>query len=442
MPIRVLGVGGGTDYDLAQGIRYAAALDNDSGTYPTQRADIINLSLGSPAYSTTVANAVQAARTEGVIVVAAAGNEDTDLPFYPASYNGVVSVSAVETRKERAPYSNFGAYVDVAAPGGDMRYDRNGDGYLDGVLSTRATDTNGTPTPVFSFRQGTSMAAPHVAGVAALMRAVYPELTPDDFDALLASGLITEDLGEAGRDDVYGHGLIDALAAVEQARALGSAGELPPLLTVSPTALDFRDDGSNLDFIVANAGAGTLSVSKIDESAPWLSIQSTDVDASGLGTYTATVDRTGLPDAVYRATITVNGSNNASVAISVVMYVGSDVSTGDVGHLYVLLLDPGTGEILDSVISNGTGGVYDYTFSGLVPGSYRVTAGTDSDNDLLVCDPGEACGGYPTLGLLSDIRVETSDVTGIDFSVDFLSTLPAATALSDGTLNEWRIPPQ
>jgi len=432
MPIRVLGVGGGTAYDVAQGIRYAAGLDNDSGTRPTQRADIINLSLGGPAYSTTAASAVQAARDAGVILIAAAGNEASSLPFYPASYSGVVSVSAVETRKEPAPYSNFGADIDVAAPGGDMLYDRNGDGSPDGVLSTRATDISGTPEPVLSFLQGTSMAAPHVAGVAALMQAAYPGLTPDDFDGLLEAGLITEDLGATGRDDIYGHGLIDALAAVEQARELGASGQLPPLLTADPTTLDFGSSQSSLEFTVSNAGTGSLAVTSVNENAAWLSIQPTAVTVNGLGTYTATVDRTGLPDAIYRATITVNGDNGSSLAITALMYVGSNATTGDSGYLYIYLIDPATDDVVDFLASRGTDGIYDYAFSGVLPGTYRVLAGSDSDNDRLVCDPGEACGGYPTQGLLGDITIDNSDETDIDFSVNFPSTLPASASSSDG----------
>ena len=126
-------------------------------------------------------------------------------------------MSAVETRRQKAPYSNFGSAVDVAAPGGDTSADRNGDGFADGVLSTLADESTGTFN--FAFYQGTSMASPHVAGVAALMKAVDPALTPAEFDALLSSGQLTTDLGAGGRDDVFGHGLIDARKAVEAAGA-------------------------------------------------------------------------------------------------------------------------------------------------------------------------------------------------------------------------------
>ena len=77
-------------------------------------------------------------RAEGIIVVAAAGNAASSQPVYPAAYNGVLAVSGVDINEQPAPYSNFGSYVDLAAPGGDLSDDLNGDGYGDGVLSTAA----------------------------------------------------------------------------------------------------------------------------------------------------------------------------------------------------------------------------------------------------------------------------------------------------------------
>ncbi|MEJ2426892.1 MAG: S8 family serine peptidase, partial [Candidatus Thiodiazotropha sp.] len=145
MPIRALGKGGGTAYDIAQSILYSAGLANDSGTTPSQRADIINMSLGGGSPNSTSQNAISAARNAGVIIFAASGNENTSVLSYPASYPGVVSVAAVDTNRERAPYSNYGSAVDIAAPGGNTLVDLNGDGYKDGVLSTLADDSSGTP---------------------------------------------------------------------------------------------------------------------------------------------------------------------------------------------------------------------------------------------------------------------------------------------------------
>ena len=119
MPLRVLGVGGGTSFDLIAAIRYAARLTNSSGQLPIARADIINMSLGGGGFSQTEQNTITEARNAGVIIIAAAGNESSAAPSYPASYAGVVSVSATTITRTRASYSNFGANIDVAAPGGN-----------------------------------------------------------------------------------------------------------------------------------------------------------------------------------------------------------------------------------------------------------------------------------------------------------------------------------
>ncbi len=143
MPLRVLGVNGGTDADIAEAIRYAARLPNSSGTVPPERAHVINMSLGGSGFSQTVQDAITAARGQGVIVVAAAGNENSSQPFYPASCDGVISVAAVDLVARKAPYSNYGPKIDVAAPGGDMTADLNGDDLPDGVLSTDGDGAGG-----------------------------------------------------------------------------------------------------------------------------------------------------------------------------------------------------------------------------------------------------------------------------------------------------------
>ena len=191
MPLRALGILGGTTYDIMQAVRFAAKLENDSGILPAQKADIINLSLGGDASSA----AEQALFTEvfglDIIVVAAAGNFNSSVSSYPASYDNVISVSALGFNSTRAPYSNYGSNVDIAAPGGDMTRDRNRDGEGDGVLSTVVENSNGRKNSGFSYYQGTSMAAPHVAGMFALMKAIYPDLSTADITTLLESGSLT-----------------------------------------------------------------------------------------------------------------------------------------------------------------------------------------------------------------------------------------------------------
>ncbi|MHC4387697.1 MAG: S8 family serine peptidase [Planctomycetota bacterium] len=203
MPVKVLsrrGVGSYTD--IADGIYFAA----DNG------ADIINMSLGGASDSTTLRNAVAYAYSQGVTIICAAGNEyeEGNTPSYPAAYDEYsIAVGATRFDRTRAYYSNAGSYLDLVAPGGDLYIDQNGDGYDDGILQ----QTFGTNPKDWGywFYQGTSMAAPHVSGTAALL--VSMGVTgPDAVREALQN--TARDLGPAGWDQEYGWGLVDAYAAL------------------------------------------------------------------------------------------------------------------------------------------------------------------------------------------------------------------------------------
>jgi subtilisin family serine protease/putative cell wall-binding protein len=168
--------------------------------------DVVNLSLGGPADSCGAAlqAVLDEARDAGTVVVAAAGNHEEiqpGRPTVPASCNGVISVGAARVDGSIAPYSTANDHVDLAAPGGDVRT-----GFGDGVLSTFGDGQ-------YQWLDGTSMASPYVAGVAALLRAAGPGLTPDQVEGLLEA--TADDRGAVGRDPYFGHGLVDAGAALE-----------------------------------------------------------------------------------------------------------------------------------------------------------------------------------------------------------------------------------
>lgn len=416
MPLRVLGLGGGTDADIAQGIRYAAGLSNASGTLPDRPADVINMSFGGPGSSQTVNDAVQAARATGVIPVAAAGNDNNSDPFYPASYAGVLSVAAVDLASQKAAYSNFGPQIDLTAPGGDAGRDLNGDGHPDGILSTVG---DGDGNFIYRFLSGTSFSAPHVAGVVALMRGVNSSLAPADIDLLIAGThpetdiRITRDLGDPGRDDLYGHGLIDASRAVLAAREVqgGDAVEPGSRLAVSTTVLDFSSYLASLTFEVSNAGSGILNITDISTDQPWLSVSPTE--GSAPLTAQLTVDRSGLPRGDYQAmvTITSDAAQGPTAVVQVSMTVG-EIALGNVGPVFVLLIDEANQQ---TVAEAETDFSLDYAFTleGVSPGSYLVVAGTDRDEDSVICEIEDACGFFP-----DSVTVEAGESSDdIDFTV-------------------------
>jgi serine protease len=431
-PVRVMGKGGGTDYDVLQGVRYSAGLDNDSDTTPSVKADIINLSLGGDTYSATDEAVFAEVRKAGVIVIAAAGNNASSTSFYPASYDGVVSVSAVDINGDLASYSNYGSDVDVAAPGGDSG-DLNGDGYPDYVLSTCGDDSahiENSSKPIeydYVFMAGTSMAAPHVAGVAALMKAVRPALTPDDFDQYLAYGDLTDDVGDTGKDEYYGYGLIDAYKAVVAA----SSGEVPTVLTVSPSALNFGASSDALTLTVSHLGADTLGVASVSDDATWLTVSASSVDSTtGLGTYTVKVDRTSLSTGAYSATITFTASNSSTFDVQVKMTVGSSGIEADSGIHYVLLVDT-TGTREDRQVQvEAVHGAYAYTFTDVPKGTYEIYAGSDRDNDYYIGDAGESFGAYMTASQPTEITAD-KDLSGLDFSTDYLMTLSGTAGIAE-----------
>jgi len=203
MPVKVMDATGLGDYfTITQGIYFAVQ----------NGAKVINLSLGSSSASITLQNAVAFAYHSGVTVVCAAGNDygSGNLPDYPAAYDAYcMAVGAVRYDNQRADYSNTGSYLDVVAPGGDTLVDQNADGYPDGIVQQTFV-LNPTDFGYYFF-QGTSMATPHVSGLAALLIS-HGVVEPDDVRKAIQQTAV--DLGPTGWDERYGWGLIDAQTAL------------------------------------------------------------------------------------------------------------------------------------------------------------------------------------------------------------------------------------
>lgn len=236
MPVKVLdSSGSGTYADIADGIYFAA----DHG------AHIINMSLGGSSGSLTLENALAYAYGLGVTIVCASGNDGSATAVsYPAAYDAYcIAVGATRYDEAAAYYSNGGDSLDLTAPGGDLNLDQNGDGYLDGVLQQTF---GANPTDFgFWFYQGTSMAAPHVSGVAALLIAHGVATTPDEIREALQS--TAEDKGTVGWDPRYGWGIVDAFAALNYTPAPNSqpvAYANGPYTGTEDSTLTFDGSGS------------------------------------------------------------------------------------------------------------------------------------------------------------------------------------------------------
>jgi subtilisin family serine protease len=209
-PVRVLDTtGSGSWFDVAQGVLYAAGLpasDGQGGTVTAPAAArIINMSIGAPGGAEVLRNAIAAASAAGSLVVAAAGNSQSSAPIYPAAYPEVVSVVALGPDFQLASYTNIGPGVSLSAPGGNFRSAGTA-----GVAST--TWNFQTMTPNYAYYSGTSMAAPHVAGVAALVLAANPGLSNAQLRLRLESTAVP--LGASGRDPRFGYGVVNAHRAV------------------------------------------------------------------------------------------------------------------------------------------------------------------------------------------------------------------------------------
>ncbi|MGA3191763.1 MAG: S8 family serine peptidase [Candidatus Bathyarchaeia archaeon] len=240
--------GSGTTSDVAQGIIHAV----DSG------AKIINLSLGATYPSEVLYEAVRYAFEHGVLVVASAGNSASSVKEYPAGYDEVVAVSATTMSDSLASFSNYGNWIDVAAPGVH-------------IYSTIINDS-------YAYLSGTSMASPHAAGVAALIWSRFPNMTRDQVWAQLQ--YTADDLGTPGFDIYYGFGRIDAKKAVEQVpmnhdllvlRMRGpSFVQLDTEATVNTTVLNMgnsNESGVTVELLVNGTVANSSAIGLLESGA-------------------------------------------------------------------------------------------------------------------------------------------------------------------------------
>ncbi|MBI2933691.1 MAG: S8 family serine peptidase [Planctomycetes bacterium] len=287
MGLKFLGSGGSGDTgDAVLAIQYA--INNG--------AHIMSNSWGGGAYSQALQDAITTAHAAGIAFVAAAGNSNTDVPMYPAGYDHVIAVSAVDHNDAKASFSNYGMNIDVAAPGVNV--------YSTGLNNTYRTAS------------GTSMACPHVSGLAALLKSRNAALSPDQVEAILKAS--ADDRGSPGWDTIYGAGRINA----HQAMQMVDQGQvdLPTAIITSPTQGQ-AVSGMSLNIVGTAAGTGFASytVEVSGSGLPWtvLSTSNTPVTNGVLATF-GIAD---VADGSYLLRLTVTNAAGLSSSAAVLAHV-------------------------------------------------------------------------------------------------------------------------
>ena len=350
---------GGTFDDIAQAVLYSAglpAVGAAGATVQSPRATIVNMSLGGGDV-TVMRNAISAAVNAGVLIIASAGNDNTTFGFFPASYPGVLSVAATGPDGNAARYSNGGAAVAIAAPGGDPSFWNIGSA---GVLSTVWNFVNNTGS--YAYYAGTSMAAPHVTGVAALLLSAEPTLTAADMRARLTQ-FASPVLGPQ-RSDLYGAGYLNAFSALARTRA---RGERTQLRLVSATS------GDTVRTAIVTPGQ-PFSMSRVSDGRYFV-VAAQDQDADGLfggaGKRFGAVGRASAPTEIVVAnqvggvanillSFNVENEPNDSIATANRLFVNSTISARfdqpDPRDMYVVQIPRAGGYVFETSPVNGACG--------------------------------------------------------------------------------------
>jgi serine protease len=415
--VRVLGLGGGEDADILDGLLWAAGVEVPGVPRNANPAQVINMSLGGkdlcsqvPAWQDAI-NRVNAQPQKPVIVVAAGNEQDDASRYTPASCQGVITVGATEFRNYRAYYSNYGPRIDVMAPGGDVTQDLNGDGYPDGVLSTLWSNSRNQPN--FVFYQGTSMAAPHVAGIVALMKARNPNLGyAEVLNILKSTAKPLTDQACTGaphprvtvnlRASDCGAGLVDPVRAL-QAVGGGGPGPSPDFgLQLSPTSATLAPGQSvQVQVAVLASGGFNSPVSLSLVGAPsGVSGSFSPNPATQSSLLTLTV-ASGAPAGSY--TLTVRGTagsltREAQLALTVTATPPPPPPPATIAGTYVFGLHIDEDGNLDETKSTyirilRDGRSAPYTLRNLAPGTYLVAAWKDVNGNDEV-DEGDYLGFY------------------------------------------------
>lgn len=317
LPVRALGKCGGLTSDIADGMRWAAGLAVVGAPANPNPAQVLNLSLGATgACSATFQNAVNDVVNAGKVIVAAAGNESSPSVISPANCTGVIAVTAHAIDGDNAWYANVGTEVAISAPGGGCGTLTHSaatctDFSSANGLGVYSLTNTGTTTPVadsYSAKRGTSMAAPHVAGVVALMLSVKPALTPANIKSYLQSSARAHPAGTycTTTTGVCGSGLLDA------AGALNAIPAAPPTVVLtSPSQVVAPNT------VISLAGSATAEPPRVINTYSWTQLTGAAVIINNASTASATFTAPATGTYSFRLTATDNTSRSGTADATV-----------------------------------------------------------------------------------------------------------------------------
>jgi len=386
MPVRALGTDrSGFTTDIADGIHYAAQLNNASGTLPASRAAVINLSLGLSSPSNVIHTALINAVNVGCIVMCAAGNDGNGTAvLYPAAFPEAIAVAAADNNGDVTFYSNSGPEIDITCSGGAASGNS-----ADDIWSTTGVGVGGSLQPL----AGTSMACAHASGVAGLMVTAAGPIDQDTARTILTGTAV--DIETVGFDNLSGWGLVDAAAAVN--------GSLP-ILDLSAAMVDFGNTGTNLvvqardanpftDNLIVNPNFVLTPTYTPAGGVPTTAWLSPTLLADGK-TIHLRADRgvIGFPgDYEVQVDVTSNGGNDFFL-------VGLTTGLGGVTDVGPILIDAvtQTGTLVRRTTAVASSG-YAWSLTGLGNVPYFLRCGVDVDGDGVIGEAGEPYGAYPSV---------------------------------------------
>jgi serine protease len=421
LPYRVLGVdpvtgqdGSGSVADLVDAIASAANRAD---------VDVINLSLGGLPPLAVLQAATDDAHDNGVLVIAAGGNSGDASAVYPAAHRRVLGVGATDRNRDLASYSNYGPSIDLLAPGGSLD---------DGIVNAYGdVDGNNNLSSGYAYLAGSSMAAPHVTGVFALMKHVAG-VTPDQFRAQLIAGNLTDTTGFTDYA-IYGQGLLDANKALDPA----TVNDFPTVVSAWPRVLELDPSGSESEVLlevlkatdaisdpqVASAGADVPPELILTDGDGDEVMVGDPLDGSLRIRVKPSVEPTNRPLSDNIVIPYTSDSGTRDLVIPVYLQASDEEADRNAGRHYALLLDVNNFESEKSrgVIAeyNPGTGKYRYAFSDVDPGDYILVAGTDLDNNSFICENGEACAEYLRDGSRAVISVRDGQALRFDMTTSF-----------------------